>query len=76
MPEWIQKYTESFIQPDKLQQIVDTFMADYDKRKDEVRIQLFVPRGHLPICSPCGVRCNCFFVCLFVSGSREAEKGG
>lgn len=43
MPEWIQQYTECFIQPDKLQQIVDSFMVDYDKRKEEVRIlQLFL----------------------------------
>ncbi|KAM6966625.1 ribosomal RNA-processing protein 7 homolog A [Tautogolabrus adspersus] len=33
--KWIQQYTESFIQPEKLQQIVDSFMKDYDKRKDE-----------------------------------------
>ncbi|XP_060883199.1 ribosomal RNA-processing protein 7 homolog A [Labrus mixtus] len=33
--KWIHQYTESFIQPEKLQQIVDSFMKDYDKRKDE-----------------------------------------
>ncbi|XP_073350660.1 ribosomal RNA-processing protein 7 homolog A [Pagrus major] len=33
--KWIQTYTESFIQPDNLQQIVDSFMEDYDKRKEE-----------------------------------------
>ncbi|XP_040918924.1 ribosomal RNA-processing protein 7 homolog A [Toxotes jaculatrix] len=33
--KWIQQYTESFIQPDKLQQIVNSFMEDYDKRKEE-----------------------------------------
>nr|XP_046272291.1 ribosomal RNA-processing protein 7 homolog A [Scatophagus argus] len=33
--KWIQNYTESFIQPDKMQQIVDSFMEDYDKRKEE-----------------------------------------
>ncbi|GAA6215547.1 ribosomal RNA-processing protein 7 homolog A [Lates japonicus] len=33
--KWIQQYTESFIQPDKLQQIVDSFMEDYDKRKEQ-----------------------------------------
>ncbi|XP_065808363.1 ribosomal RNA-processing protein 7 homolog A [Labrus bergylta] len=33
--KWIQQYTESFIQPEKLQQIVDSFMKEYDKRKDE-----------------------------------------
>lgn len=43
LPEWTQKYRESIIQPAKLQQIVDSFMADYDKRKEEVRI--FCQRG-------------------------------
>ncbi|KAG7216213.1 hypothetical protein INR49_029062 [Caranx melampygus] len=33
--KWIQQYTDSFVQPDKLQQIVDSFMANYDKRKEE-----------------------------------------
>ncbi|XP_074511607.1 ribosomal RNA-processing protein 7 homolog A [Sebastes fasciatus] len=33
--KWIQQYTESFIHPDKLQQIVDSFMEGYDKRKEE-----------------------------------------
>ncbi|CAN9505765.1 unnamed protein product [Ophioblennius macclurei] len=33
--KWIQQYTESFIQPDKLQQIVDSFLQDYDKRKEQ-----------------------------------------
>ncbi|XP_023287371.1 ribosomal RNA-processing protein 7 homolog A [Seriola lalandi dorsalis] len=33
--KWIQQYTDSFIQPDKLQQIVNSFMEDYDKRKEE-----------------------------------------
>ncbi|KAM8724374.1 ribosomal RNA-processing protein 7 homolog A [Acanthopagrus schlegelii] len=33
--KWIQAYTESFIQPDKLQQMVDSFMENYDKRKEE-----------------------------------------
>ncbi|XP_047427739.1 ribosomal RNA-processing protein 7 homolog A [Mugil cephalus] len=33
--KWIQQYTESFIQPEKLQQIVDSFMEDYDKRKQQ-----------------------------------------
>lgn len=45
MPEWIQTYTESFIQPDKLQEIVDSFMEGHDKRKEEVRIlQRFLQR--------------------------------
>ncbi|XP_071396061.1 ribosomal RNA-processing protein 7 homolog A [Centroberyx affinis] len=33
--KWIQQYRDSFIQPDKLQQTVDAFMQDYDKRKEE-----------------------------------------
>merc|ERR1712131_21150 len=32
---WIQKYRDSFIQSDKLQEAVDSFMQDYDKRKEE-----------------------------------------
>lgn len=33
--KWIQQYKDSFIQPDRLQKIVDSFMEDYDKRKEE-----------------------------------------
>ncbi|XP_029945852.1 ribosomal RNA-processing protein 7 homolog A isoform X2 [Salarias fasciatus] len=33
--KWIQQYTESLIQPEKLQEIVDSFMQDYDKRKEQ-----------------------------------------
>lgn len=33
--KWIQQYTKSFVHPDKLQQTVDSFMQDYDKRKEE-----------------------------------------
>ncbi|TNM97510.1 ribosomal RNA-processing protein 7 homolog A [Takifugu rubripes] len=33
--KWIHKYTESFIQPENLQEIVDSFMKEYDKRKEE-----------------------------------------
>lgn len=33
--KWIQQYTESFIHPEKLQEIVDSFMLNYDKRKEE-----------------------------------------
>ncbi|KAA8584831.1 hypothetical protein FQN60_003525 [Etheostoma spectabile] len=33
--KWIQQYTESFINPDILQKIVDSFMEGYDKRKEE-----------------------------------------
>lgn len=36
-PEWIQKYKASFIETKKLQELVDSFMVDYDKRKEEVR---------------------------------------
>ncbi|TKS91561.1 Ribosomal RNA-processing protein 7 -like protein A [Collichthys lucidus] len=34
--KWIQQYQQSFIQPDTLQQMVDSFMVEYDKRKEEV----------------------------------------
>lgn len=40
--EWIHKYKESFIQPENLQQIVDSFMKEYDKQKEEVRPLLTV----------------------------------
>uniref|UniRef100_G3NW42 Ribosomal RNA processing 7 homolog A n=2 Tax=Gasterosteus aculeatus aculeatus TaxID=481459 RepID=G3NW42_GASAC len=33
--KWIEQYTQSFCAPDKLQQVVDSFMEDYDKRKAE-----------------------------------------
>ncbi|XP_029996345.1 ribosomal RNA-processing protein 7 homolog A [Sphaeramia orbicularis] len=33
--KWIQQYTDSFVQPDHLQKIVDTFMEVHDKRKEE-----------------------------------------
>ncbi|XP_070704465.1 ribosomal RNA-processing protein 7 homolog A [Pempheris klunzingeri] len=33
--KWIQQYTQSFIRSDKLQQLVDSFMGGYDKRKEE-----------------------------------------
>lgn len=43
MTEWIQQYAKSFVHPDKLQQTVDSFMQDYDKRKEEVKTaQLFL----------------------------------
>ncbi|XP_069005583.1 ribosomal RNA-processing protein 7 homolog A [Embiotoca jacksoni] len=32
--KWIQQYTKSFVHVDKLQRIVDSFMEDYDKRKE------------------------------------------
>ncbi|KAL3987499.1 hypothetical protein ACER0C_014614 [Sarotherodon galilaeus] len=35
LQKWIQQYTNSFIQPEQLQQKVDSFMEDYDKRKEE-----------------------------------------
>ncbi|XP_030591646.1 ribosomal RNA-processing protein 7 homolog A [Archocentrus centrarchus] len=33
--KWIQQYTDTFIQPDKLQEVVDSFMKDYDECKEE-----------------------------------------
>ena len=33
--EWIHQYKQSFAQPDKLQEAVDTFMQDYDTRKEQ-----------------------------------------
>ncbi|AWP18552.1 putative ribosomal RNA-processing protein 7 -like A [Scophthalmus maximus] len=33
--KWIQQYAESFIQPEELQRMVDSFLEDYDKRKVE-----------------------------------------
>ncbi|XP_056262551.1 ribosomal RNA-processing protein 7 homolog A [Pseudoliparis swirei] len=33
--KWIEQYTKSFSPPDKLQEIVDSFMAGYDKRIEE-----------------------------------------
>ncbi|XP_004071853.1 ribosomal RNA-processing protein 7 homolog A [Oryzias latipes] len=33
--KWIQQYSESFIQPEKLQQKVDNFMQSYDERKEK-----------------------------------------
>ena len=70
MPEWIQAYTESFIQPDKLQQIVDSFMENYDKRKEEVRtLLLFLPA------SPCQlVHVTSTWVCFFLSQEAEKQK--
>ncbi|CDQ76482.1 ribosomal RNA-processing protein 7 homolog A [Oncorhynchus mykiss] len=35
LQKWIHQYKQSFAQPDKLQEAVDTFMQDYDKRKEE-----------------------------------------
>ncbi|XP_029014593.1 ribosomal RNA-processing protein 7 homolog A [Betta splendens] len=32
--KWIQQYRNSFISTDKIQQVVDSFMEDYDKRKE------------------------------------------
>lgn len=37
--KWIQQYKDSFIQPDRLQNIVDSFMEDYDKRKEQEAVQ-------------------------------------
>lgn len=73
MPEWIQKYAESFIHPDKLQQIVDSFMGDYDKRKEEVRILPLFPQHRLPSPSPCAV--NSFILLQEAERQRkEAEQ--
>ncbi|XP_056144297.1 ribosomal RNA-processing protein 7 homolog A [Lampris incognitus] len=33
--KWIQQYRETFVQPEKLQETVDSFMQQYDKRKEE-----------------------------------------
>ncbi|XP_037545414.1 ribosomal RNA-processing protein 7 homolog A [Nematolebias whitei] len=33
--KWIQQYSRSFIHTEELQQTVDSFMQDYDKRKEE-----------------------------------------
>ncbi|XP_053494440.1 ribosomal RNA-processing protein 7 homolog A [Ictalurus furcatus] len=33
--KWIHEYTQSFIKPELLQQAVDDFMSQYDKRKEE-----------------------------------------
>ena len=70
MPEWIQAYTESFIQPDKLQQIVDSFMENYDKRKEEVRtLLLFLPA------SPCQlVHVTSTWVCFFCHRRRRSRR--
>lgn len=68
MPEWIQTYKESFIQPDKLQEIVDTFMEDYDKRREEVRILQRVLQLSACTSGPCSVSLGLF------SLSQEAER--
>ncbi|XP_077414879.1 ribosomal RNA-processing protein 7 homolog A [Vanacampus margaritifer] len=33
--KWIQQYKDSFVQPDKLQSVVDEFMKNFDKMKEE-----------------------------------------
>lgn len=35
LQKWIQQYSEAFVQSDKLQEAVDTFLQGYDKRKEE-----------------------------------------
>lgn len=35
LQKWTQQYSDSFIHPDKLQELVDSFMEGYDKRKEE-----------------------------------------
>lgn len=71
MPEWTQQYTESFIQPDKLQKIVDSFMEGYDKRKEEVRGSCSSYSSiTLPVYSPRDL--NLFF--FLFSPSQDAER--
>lgn len=68
MAEWIHQYRDSFIQPDKLQEIVDLFMTDYDKRKEEVRTrQLFLQTFAV---KPCG----CNLLGMFFFSPQEAER--
>ncbi|XP_054615609.1 ribosomal RNA-processing protein 7 homolog A [Dunckerocampus dactyliophorus] len=35
VPKWIQQYKDAFVQPDKLQGIVDDFMKNFDKKKEK-----------------------------------------
>lgn len=72
-PEWIQQYTESFIQPDKLQQIVDSFMEDYDKRKEQVRFLQLVLQHH-PTHLVCATLT--WVVVFFDTGGGATEEGG
>lgn len=58
--EWVQQYTQSFIETEKLQQIVDSFMEDYDKRKEEVRILLVFLRHRSPHQIHVMLTCVCF----------------
>lgn len=70
--EWIQQYSDSLIQQDKLQKVVDSFMEDYDKRKEEVRILLLFLQDHThKHLNP--VRLQTVFC---VSGSGAAEEQG
>jgi len=66
-PEWIEQYTKSFSPPDKLQEIVDSFMAGYDKRIEEVRPS---PRAGIRRPSSPSWPPTCF--CL--SSLQEADK--
>ncbi|XP_064842477.1 ribosomal RNA-processing protein 7 homolog A-like isoform X1 [Oncorhynchus masou masou] len=63
LQKWIHQYKQSFAQPDKLQEAVDTFMQDYDKRKEEVK---FSPC--ISISTHFGISVNIFFL------TQEAER--
>ena len=70
IPEWIQQYTQSFIESDKLQKIVDLFMEDYDKRKEEVRIlQLFLKHR-----SPHKVHVTLTCICFLHRRKRSGRR--
>ncbi|KAM9780578.1 ribosomal RNA-processing protein 7 homolog A [Neosynchiropus ocellatus] len=35
LEKWIHQYNKGFVQPDKLQEMVDSYMRDYDQKKEE-----------------------------------------
>ncbi|XP_036392095.1 ribosomal RNA-processing protein 7 homolog A [Megalops cyprinoides] len=35
LQKWVHQYSQSLVQPDKLQEVVDSFMQEYDKKKEE-----------------------------------------
>ncbi|XP_053708061.1 ribosomal RNA-processing protein 7 homolog A [Synchiropus splendidus] len=35
LEKWIHQYNSGFVQPDKLQEVVDSYMRDYDQKKEE-----------------------------------------
>lgn len=47
--EWIHDYSQSFVQPDTLQQAVDNFMNDYDRRKEEVVSYIYQIHTSAPV---------------------------